>query len=422
MNDQRTAARFARPLREFLHLESAGGVVLLVATLSSLVIANTRIGPDMRDLWASKLTVLSIGSFSLTQSLEHWINDGLMVVFFFVVALEIKRELVDGELQQWRTASLPVVAAIGGTALPALLYVAFNAGGPGAIGWGIPMATDIAFAVGVLALLGPRVPPALKLFLLTLAIVDDIIAIAVIAFFYSGNLSLGWLAVAFVLLGVVLGMRLLGIWYVPAYVVVGSLVWYAFLESGVHATIAGVILGLMTPAKPLSPQTTEVSVGESSSWGTIRTTLFEVKESLPVAERLQHLIHPWTAFIVLPLFAFVNAGIPLSRSLLGEAAASPIAIGIIVGLVVGKPLGILLATWLVTRTGLSVLPAGVGWRHVLGAGALAGIGFTVSLFVAGLAFTDPTDIENAKVGVLIASFAAASLGVALLRQPANDSS
>ncbi len=410
----RPAPRLAKPLREFLHLESAGGVVLLLATISSLVIANTRWGGPVNDFWQTKVTLFASGSIELTESIEHWVNDGLMAVFFFVVALEIKRELVSGELQHPRTAAIPAIAAIGGTVVPAAIYVAINAGGDGSIGWGIPMATDIAFAVGVLALLGPRVPSGLKVFLLSLAIVDDIIAILVIAFFYSENISVGWLSVGFALLGVVLSMRLLGIWYVPAYVVVGVVVWIAFLESGVHATIAGVILGLMTPAKPLSPLSSEVLVGPDRSWRTVRETLFEVKESLPVAERLQHIVHPWSAFIVLPLFAFVNAGIPLSGTLLREAVSSPVAVGIVVALVVGKPLGIVFATWIAVRTGLGVLPAESTWRNILGAGALAGIGFTVSLFVAGLAFDNPTQVDDAKVGVLVASVLAALIGAALL--------
>lgn len=410
----RTASRLAGPVREFLHLESAGGVVLLVATVASLVVANSPAGGAVHDFWATPVTVFAAGSFELTETLEHWVNSGLMAIFFFAVALEIKRELVDGQLQNRQTAALPAIAALGGVIVPALVYFSLNAGGGGADGWGIPQATDIAFAVGVMALLGSRVSPSLKVFLLTLAIVDDIIAILVIAIFYSDGISPGWLLIAFGLLGMVLGMRLLGVWYVPAYVVVGAFVWLAFLESGVHATIAGVVLGLMTPAKALSPQRVPVTVDPTSSWGTVRETLFEVKETLPVAERLQHIVHPWTAFIVLPVFAFVNAGIPISVPLLKEAASSPVTLGIILGLVIGKPVGIVAATWIAVRTGVGVLPTQATWRSIVGVGALAGIGFTVSLFVAGLAFDDAALVDNAKVGVLTGSVLAAVLGAGLL--------
>ncbi len=415
----RPVKRFTGPLREFLHLESAGGVVLVVTTIASLIVANTPIGADVRDFWQSKLTLFAIGSLKLSETLEHWVNDGLMAIFFFVVALEIKRELVVGRLRDRRAAFLPAVAAVGGSVLPAALFLVFTIGREGSRGWGIPMATDIAFALGVMALLGPRVPGALKVFLLTLAIVDDIIAILVIAVFYSEDLSGSWLLLGGVLLLVVAGMKRIGIRYVPLYVVVGAGVWLAFLESGVHATIAGVILGLMTPARPYIARALSNDPDSGGSWTTVRRTLFEVRESMSVAERLEHLLHPWTAFVILPLFAFVNAGIPLSGGIVSDAASSPVTLGILVGLLLGKPLGIALATWLVTATGTASLPEGTSWKGVLGAATLAGIGFTVSLFVAGLAFEDPTTVDRAKVGILAASFVAAVTGGLLLSAGAH---
>ncbi len=415
----RPVDRLTRPLREFLHLESAGGMVLVLATITSLIVANTSAGPDVRDFWGTKLTLLAVGDLKLEESLEHWVNDGLMAIFFFVVALEIKRELVVGRLRDRRAAFLPAMAALGGSAVPAALFLAFTVGRGGAGGWGIPMATDIAFALGVMALLGPRIPGGLKVFLLTLAIVDDILAIMVIALFYSESLSAYWLLLGAVLLLIIAGMNRAGVRYVPLYVVAGAGVWLAFLESGVHATIAGVILGLMTPARPLLVKGTSGTPDSAISSDTVRGDLFEVRESVSVAERLEHLLHPWTAFVILPLFAFVNAGIPLSGGVVGDAASSPLTLGIVVGLLVGKPVGIVLATWVVTATGAAPLPAGTSWRGVMGAGALAGIGFTVSLFVAGLAFDDSATVDRAKVGILAASFAAAVLGAVLLSSGAH---
>lgn len=418
-SDLIVAKRVARPLRHFLHVEAAGGIVLLIATVAALVLANTGWGPAIDDFWHTKLTLIEIGDFHLEETLGHWVNDGLMAIFFFVVGLEIKRELVTGELKDPRQAMIPVVAAIGGMVLPAALYAVFNVGGVGADGWGIPMATDIAFAVGIMALLGPRVPSPLKVFLLTLAIVDDIGAITVIAIFYSKGIDFGWLGLGAVLLLVVVGLRLARVWYTPVYVVVGIMVWVAFLESGVHATIAGVLLGLLTPAKPLRPQPTDVQIESESSWGTIRSTIFDAKETLPVAERLQDSIHPWSAFVILPLFAFANAGIVLTASGLSDAFTSPIALGIVAGLVIGKPVGIFLFARVAHALKLGDLPRGVGWRQVLGAGALAGVGFTVSLFVTSLAFDDPAVADVAKIGVLAASVMAAALGAALLASAAR---
>lgn len=417
-SDRPVARTLVRPLRQFLHVEAAGGIVLLIATVAALILANTGWGDDISDFWHTKLTLFEIGDFHLEETLEHWVNDGLMAIFFFVVGLEIKTELVTGELADPRRALVPAIAAIGGMVIPAGLFAILNVGGEGAAGWGIPMATDIAFAVGIMALLGSRVPSPLKIFLLTLAIVDDIGAIVVIAIFYSKGLSFGWLGLGLALIGVVILLRLAHVWYTPVYVAVGVGVWVCFLESGVHATIAGVILGLLTPARPLRPATTELQVEPESSWDAVRSTLFDARETLPVATRLQNSIHPWSAFVILPLFAFANAGIELSASGLADAASSPLAIGIFLGLVVGKPVGVYLAARAAAALNLGDLPDGVTWPQILGAGALAGVGFTVSLFVTNLAFDDPDITDTAKIGVLIASAAAAALGAFLLARAA----
>ena len=364
------ARMVARPIRHFIHVETAGGLVLLAAAVAALVVANTGLADPVETFWQRELTLIEIGDFHLTEDLLHWVNDGLMAIFFFVVGLEIKRELVTGELKDPTRAALPAIAALGGIVVPAALYTAFNAGGPGADGWGIPMATDIAFVVGVLAILGSRVPSGLRIFLLTLAIVDDIVAILVIAVFYTAELSIGWLSLAGAGLVLIVAMRLGRVWYVPAYVAVGVAIWVATLESGVHATIAGVALGLLAPAVAFRPNPTQVNIDPQSSLAELRSTIFDARESLPVAERLEYVVHPWSAFIILPLFAFANARIELSADVIGDAATSRIALGVVVGLVVGKPLGIVAATWIVTRFRLGTLPPGVTMRHVIGGGAL----------------------------------------------------
>ncbi len=397
------ARRVARPTSRFIHLEAAGGLVLLAATAFTLVLANSPWSDPYQRFWSTELSI-SLGNQVISHDLTHWVNDALMVLFFFVVGLEIKKELVVGQLSDLRDASLPVVAAIGGMIVPAALYFAINSGGAGAGGWGIPMATDIAFAVGVLALLGDRVPGPLKVMLLALAIVDDIGAIAVIAFFYSDGINLNWLATAAAGVVLTVAMRRASVWYVPLYVAIGVFVWFATLRSGVHATIAGVTLGLLTPAVPLLDPS-----------GAVPTTAFELRESVSVAERLQQLLHPWTSFVVIPLFALANAGIVISRDMLSDAAGSRITIGIVLGLLLGKLVGITGAVALTVKLRLAKLPAGVTLAQVAGMAMVAGIGFTVSLFISGLAFDDSTLDAQAKMGILIASAVAATLGLAGLR-------
>ena len=419
-SNRRLGRYVARPLREFLRVESAGSVLLLVAAAAALVWANSPWAESYGDFWHTDLA-LEIGSFHLDGSLQHWVNDALMVIFFFVVGLEIKYELVSGDLRDPRTAALPIVAAVGGMVVPALLYVAVVGGGDAAAGWGIPMATDIAFAVGVLGVLGRRIPSSARLFLLTLAIVDDIGAIVVIAVFYTADLALGWLAAAIGLLVVVLAMRLLRIWLIPAYVVVGVGAWYALFESGVHATLAGVALGLMTPATALLKPDVARDFAQQAladrrlDPDEVHRLQFLVAESVPVVERLQHHLHPLSAYVVLPVFALANAGVDLGGGVFADATTTAVGLGIGVGLVVGKPVGILLACLLAVRAGVARRPAGTSWGQLAGVGAVAGIGFTVSLFIAGLSFPDsPALTEAAKVGTLGASVVAAVVGVFVL--------
>lgn len=418
-SDRPIARLVARPLARFLHVEAAGGILLLLATVAALVWANSPWQDSYGEVWHTVVTV-RVGDYALSETLQHWVNDGLMAVFFFVVGLEIKRELVAGDLSQRRDAMLPAIAAVGGMAVPAAIYLAFNVGDAGSQGWGVPMATDIAFAVGVLALLGDRVPAPAKLLLLALAIVDDIGAIAVIAIFYTEDLAFGWLAAAVAGLVVVAQMRRLKVWYGPVYMVAGVLIWWFTLQSGIHATIAGVALGLVTPARPLLPGSQAEEITErlaaepDMSVEDIRAVSFALRESVSVAERVGDELHPWSSYVIVPIFALANAGIPLSWSALGDAAGSTVTLGVVAGLVIGKPLGIVVAAFIAVRTGLGRLPDGVTWQHIGGIGALAGIGFTVSLFIAGLAFDTPTLRDQAALGVLAASVLAALVGVVVL--------
>ncbi|HEY3723956.1 MAG TPA: Na+/H+ antiporter NhaA [Acidimicrobiia bacterium] len=370
----------------FVDVEVLGGVVLLIATIAALVWANVSFS-SYEQVWSTHLTI-GPGSHTITEDLQQWVNDGLMTIFFFVVGLEIKRELVRGELRDPRAASLPVIAAIGGMIVPALLYLAVNAGGAGGRGWAIPMATDIAFAVALLAIAGSRVPPNLKLFLLTLAIVDDIGAIVVIAVFYSGTISMTWLAGAAATVLVVVAVRIAGARSVWVYVLPALVLWLCVFESGVHATIAGVVLGLLTPARPV--------------------------DGRDVIEPLEARLHPWSSCLIVPLFALANAGVHLGGDGIHDALGSAIAWGIVLGLVVGKPLGIVTASAIARRLRVGRLPDGVRFAHLVAAGAAAGIGFTVSLFVADLSYHGAR-LDDAKIGILAASVVSGAVGLVLLR-------
>ncbi|MDQ3944645.1 MAG: Na+/H+ antiporter NhaA [Actinomycetota bacterium] len=417
IDSERLLARsLGRAVRQFIQLEAAGGIALLAATVAALVWANSPWSDGYHTLWSTPV-IVEAGPLHFDESLRAVVNDALMTLFFFVVGLEIKRELVAGELRDPRSVGLPVLAALGGMVVPAAIYGALNAGGPGSAGWGVPMATDIAFALGIVALLGDRVPAPLKVFLLTLAIVDDIGAILVIAAFYSAGLSWPWLGAAAGGLAAVAGLRRLRVWYVPVYAVIGAAVWFATHESGIHATIAGVALGLLTPARPLQPQGAgqEVArvVGSRPTAAEAKAAGFVVKEEVPVTERLENALHPWTSFVVVPLFALANAGVTVSAGAVGDTLTSAVGGGIILGLVIGKLVGVAAASWIAVRLGLGRLPAGVSWLDVLAVAALAGIGFTVSLFIAGLAFDDPARRETATLAILIASAGAAFLGAAI---------
>ena len=418
-SDRPLARYVAQPLNRFLQVEAAGGVLLLIATMAALVWANSPWSGSYEQLWRTIVSV-DAGPLHLSEDLGHWVNDGLMALFFFVVGVEIKQELVSGQLADRRAATLPVIAALGGMVVPAALFFALNVGGAGAHGWGIPMATDIAFALGVLMLLGDRAPSSLKVLLLGLAIADDLGAIAVIALFYTDEIELRWLLAAAVGLVVVAVMRRVRVWFLPVYAVIGTAVWACTLQSGIHATIAGVALGLLTPARPLLPDieadriARRLSDDEDVTAAEVREMGFHLRESVSVAERLGTVLHPWTSYVVVPIFALANAGIPLSGRTLGDAATSRVAMGVVVGLVVGKLIGISAFAWAAVRLGLARLPDGVSWRQLQGMAGIAGVGFTVSMFVTGLAYEGPALQDQAKIGVLVASALAAVIGSVLL--------
>jgi Na+:H+ antiporter, NhaA family len=413
--------RLPAPLREYLREEAAGGVALTAAAALALAWANSPWRAAYDALWETTLAV-RLGRFAIEADLRHWVDDGLMTLFFLVVGLEIKRELVAGELASWRRAALPVLAAAGGMAVPAAIYAAVNAGGPGAPGWGVPMATDIAFALGVLALLGPRVPSSLKVFLLTLAVVDDLGSIAVVALFYSRGVELGTLALAAGLLVVVAALVRAGVWWLPLHVGLGLAVWLTMWHSGVSPALAGVAMGLLTPARPTAPPEVARDVGGALAGQLaddphpprLREMLREARGTVPLAERLAHDLHPVSAFLVVPLFALANAGISLERGALAGAGAGAVLGGVVAGRVVGKLAGIAAATWLAVRLGLADRPEGSSWAQLAGVATVAGIGFTVPLFVADLAFPDGRFQAPVKVGLLAASVIAGAAGALVL--------
>ncbi|HYD10674.1 MAG TPA: Na+/H+ antiporter NhaA [Acidimicrobiales bacterium] len=405
-----TAGRsLPKPVRRFLETEAAGGVVLVVAAIVALVWAN--VWPHSYESLLHTSVSLRVGTFGFEGDLHHFVNDGLMAVFFFVVGLEIKRELVAGDLRDPRAAALPALGAVGGMVVPALLYLAVAGDG----GWGIPMATDIAFAVGVLALLGSRVPAAAKLFLLSLAIVDDMGAIAVIAIFYSDGVEGVALLLAAVAAIGALVLRRAGVHWGPLHLGLGVACWLAMFESGVHATIAGVLFGLLTPARPLSPGALTADwaqdLSDEPTAHELRQMHAIARESVSPADRIEQLLHPLSSFVIVPLFALANAGVQIDTGALD--GSMPVVAGVVLGLVVGKPLGIIAAVWLGVRLRLVSLPSGVTWGTILGVGAVAGIGFTVSLFVSELAFDDAGSVEAAKLAVLVASLLASAVGAAI---------
>jgi Na+:H+ antiporter, NhaA family len=422
-------SRLARPLRRFLAIEAASSILLLAATLAALALANSPWRAAWEHFWHQRVA-LEIGGFELALSLAHWVNDALMAIFFFVVGLEIKRELTIGELASRDRAMLPVFGALGGMVAPAGIYLLLQPGGDAAAGWGIPMATDIAFAVAALAILGPRVSPSLKIFLLALAIVDDLGAVTVIAIFFTDEVRLSALFAALLGLGLVYGIRLAGVRSYAPYFVVGAGVWLATLGSGVHATVAGVLLGLLTPVHALGERGTLMTrlresaeealrrIGSAGDELRAEPLLQRVRdlsrEAQSPLEYLTHHLHPWVAFVVMPVFALANAGVPLDATTLGDPTGMRVALAVAVGLLVGKPVGIALFALAAARLGLARLPDGVGAGALFGVGLLGGIGFTMALFITALAFGEGALASAAKVGVLAASVLACVAGLLVL--------
>ncbi|HWA50776.1 MAG TPA: Na+/H+ antiporter NhaA [Dongiaceae bacterium] len=380
-------------IREFLRHESAGGVVLLAAALAAFLLTNSPVSAAYLGLFDLHLTV-KLGELGLDKSLGHWINDGLMAIFFFLVGLEIKRELLEGELSTPRQAMLPVIAALGGMAAPAGVYLLLNAAHPENLsGWAIPTATDIAFAVGILSLMGKRIPESAKVFLLALAIMDDLGAIVVIAIFYTADLSPLALGLASIGIVALIAMNRLGVNRLAAYVLVGIYVWACVLESGVHATLAGTVVGLCVPLR-----------GRGG---------VELDEHESLSKRCIHGLHPWVAFGIMPAFALANAGVSLAGLSWSDVAA-PLTLGVALGLFLGKQIGVMAALILARVTGLSRLPAGANWAQAYGVAVITGIGFTMSLFIGGLAFSDPVAIVEMRVGVIGGSALSAVWGLAIL--------
>lgn len=405
--------RLLRPLQDFLHQEASAGLLLAGAALIAIIWANSPFSDSYFDLWNTQAAI-EIGDFAIHLTVKDWINDLAMVLFFFVAGLEIKRELTQGELRDPKQAALPIIAAIGGMIVPALIYTLLNAGGEGSKGWGIPMATDIAIVVGVVALLGNRVPSWLRLFLLALAIVDDIGAILVIAVFYSEGVSFGWLAIAIGAVAVAAAIRN-SVGWVPLYVILGGICWLGLHEAHVHPTLAGVAFGMLAPVIPR--RNDEYIDADDLSRLRISPIAHrvsrQVRESVSVVEWLEHKLHPYSAFLIVPLFALANAGIKVPASEIDDALTNSVTWGVFLGLVVGKTIGISLATFLAVVLKIGRLPEGVTARYVIGAGALGGIGFTVSLFVTELAFGEEAVGTDARLGVLMGSIVAAIIGTAI---------
>ncbi len=412
--------RLLSPAQALIRTESASGVLLIAAALLAFAWANSPWASSYFALLEVKLGV-GLAGWHLDESVGHWVNDLLMAIFFFLIGLEIKREVLIGELAGWRRAALPIAGALGGMVVPALIYVAFNLGQPGLRGWGVPMATDIAFALGVLALLGDRVSPALKVFLLALAIVDDLGAVLVIALFYTDQLSGGALLLAFLVFGAALAYGSFGGARPLGFALLGLVLWYCMLQSGIHATIAGVLLALAVPLRHrLSTEQLQQELrpltGQGVAFEQVEVVIEHLEGVLARAHSplhsIEHMLAPFVAFVVMPVFAFCNAGVPLGGNPAGLIGMVSVGAGL--GLLLGKPIGVAGCAWLAVRSGLTRLPDGVSWPGVVGIGLLAGIGFTMSLFIANLAFGLSPELDQAKIGVLAASVVAALLGLGFL--------
>jgi Na+:H+ antiporter, NhaA family len=426
------ADRLLAPFRAFASSSASSGIVLMAAAGVALLLANSPLADATSRFWQTELSV-RVGDIGHADTLVHWVNDGLMALFFLVVGLEIKRELLVGELSSRRSATLPLVAAVGGAVVPAAIFLLLVQGQPAGRGWGVPMATDIAFALGVLALAGNRIPVGLRVFVAALAIVDDLLAVLVIAVFYTGAVEVPAVVAAGVVIVALLAANRLGVRRPVVYAVLGIALWLAVLESGIHATVAGVLLALTIPSTTRLDSDAFVARarehvadfegrtvgGEDASTEEHHHALWELEDATERAQapmlRIEHALQPWVVWVVVPIFALANAGVRVD----GDSLASilePIPIGIILGLVVGKQLGISLGALVAVRLGLASLPEGVGWRHIYGAALLGGIGFTMSLFIATLAYGDGSpEIALAKLGVLVASAIAGVAGFVVLR-------
>jgi Na+:H+ antiporter, NhaA family len=424
---QLAAEKVFNAIERFLHVETVGGIVLLAAAAAALIWANSSAYASYQQLWHAPLT-LGLGGYVFAQPLHFWINDGLMTVFFLVVGMEIRREIHEGALSSVRLAALPLAAALGGVVVPALIYLLMNSEPSARQGWAIPTATDIAFAVGVLALLGKSIPGAVRIFLLALAIIDDIAAVLIIAIVYSASLDYLGLLIAGVGVLLVLGFQQIGIGTAYAYIVPGAVLWFGLLQTGVHPTLAGVILGLMTPVLPLRTRErpvdaaaralSDINERAGSQHKDQRELVQPLKqlrqaerEILPPVVRVQAALHPWVAYAVMPLFALANAGVRLDGVDFAVPAAQGIVAGIVAALVIGKPVGIILGSWAAVRLGWCRLPPAVTWSGVSLVGCLGGIGFTMSVFIATLALRDEGHLAAAKAGVLFASVTAAIIGL-----------
>ena len=428
-SDQFIPRRFVQPIQSFMRIEAASGIIMLIAAVAAVWWANASFGETYFGFLETQFS-LQFGSFHLEEHLSHLVNDGLMAIFFFVVGLEIKRELVLGELRDRKAATLPVMAALGGMIFPALIYALFNAGNPAALrGWGVPMATDIAFSLGVISLLGKRVPSAAKIFLLALAIVDDLGGILVIAIFYTDQLAMGWLAGGLLGLVLVWAASRAGIRSHMFYIPIAFVIWYFFLESGVHATLAGVALGFLTPSRPMYgvqefdrkarvvldtyPATADTPEDRDHADHEALLLSEITRESVAPLIRNEHRLALWSSFAVIPVFALVNAGVRFEGSIVDALLSAP-ALGVALGLIVGKTVGISLFSWIAVKTGLGKLPTNTTWRHLVGVASMAGIGFTVALFITALAFTDVALADDAKVGIFAGSIVSAIIGTAVL--------
>lgn len=411
-----------KPFGQFLRIEAAAGAFLLLCAVAALVISNTPWAHSFSNAWDTRIG-LHVGAWEFARSIKNWINDGLMTLFFFLVALELKRELVLGELNNPRMAALSIAAAVGGMLVPAALYLVLQWGQPGQHGWGTVMATDTAFVIGCLALLGSRIPQSLRVFMLSLAIVDDIGAILVVAIGYGHDIAWGPFAAGVLGVVIVRAMGLLGVRSTPLYFLVGGAIWLAVDASGIHATITGVVLGLLTPARRwvsderlyaildrvVAHPAVDASSADTKDRQTLQLAEIAARETLSPVERLEIALHPWVGFVVMPLFALANAGLALS---LGDFVDA-VTLAVFIAFALGKPIGVLAFSWLALRSGIAIRPPDLGWRLIAGGGLLAGIGFTMALFIANLAF-DPALIDSAKLGIFLASVVSAVAGVALL--------